>query len=312
MRRPIFFLILALFTYSALATQQMVIFGDSYSDNGNTFKASHYTYPGQTYNLGRFSDGPTWSEYIAAKENINPMDPMKFRNYAYGQAQILHTVSLTTHAPHSQSKWQFDVPDLSREIDQYIKEGQVDPKNTIYYFFIGTNDFLNFKPTTHSASNDFMNQRLNALMKQITRVNQLGADHIIVFTLPNLALTPLAHQLNTHYRHNYLSNLNTMIQKFNKHLKERLARYPNITLFDIYDFDTSTTHKHPVYSWYRNTYTLSNTASPCYINKGNYVDHVNSPCANPWQYLYYDRVHLTTYANYILANSIYHVINTEK
>jgi phospholipase/lecithinase/hemolysin len=37
--------------------KQLVIFGDSYSDNGNVYAASKNTYPGQAYYLGHFLDG---------------------------------------------------------------------------------------------------------------------------------------------------------------------------------------------------------------------------------------------------------------
>ena len=120
--------------------KQIVIFGDSYSDNGNTYQISKNTYPGQAYYLGRFFNGPTWSEYFAGKLGFDATDATKFRNYAYGQAQINGKITLTTHQIHNpKHTWQFTVPDLTDEINQYLKEGDIKPKETLYFIFIGIN-----------------------------------------------------------------------------------------------------------------------------------------------------------------------------
>lgn len=57
------------------------VFGDSTCDNGNTWRLSNFTYPPSDYFYkGRFSNGPTWVEYLADFCHIKDI------NYAYGGA----------------------------------------------------------------------------------------------------------------------------------------------------------------------------------------------------------------------------------
>ncbi|KAF9165657.1 hypothetical protein DFQ26_009600, partial [Actinomortierella ambigua] len=41
----------------------IVVFGDSYADNGNTYKLTKQQWPGSKYYHGRFSNGYVWPEY---------------------------------------------------------------------------------------------------------------------------------------------------------------------------------------------------------------------------------------------------------
>src|SRR5260370_41509157 len=68
---------------------KIVIFGDSYSDNGNVYRLTKGHYPGKAYFDGRFTNGLTWIEYFAQRVNIKPNNPSQFLDFAYGQAQIL-------------------------------------------------------------------------------------------------------------------------------------------------------------------------------------------------------------------------------
>ena len=43
----------------------VVTFGDSVSDNGNTFRLTLGRIPPPPYYKGRFSNGPVWVEYLA-------------------------------------------------------------------------------------------------------------------------------------------------------------------------------------------------------------------------------------------------------
>ena len=57
--------------------KRLVVFGDSFSDSGNLFKATAGLIPKNPYWEGRFSNGPVWSEYLAYSLNI------KLDNWAY-------------------------------------------------------------------------------------------------------------------------------------------------------------------------------------------------------------------------------------
>ena len=65
----------------------LVVFGDSYSDHGNTYRSSHSTYPfSPAYWDGRFSNGPVWVEYLARHFGLNPLKTTQLSDFTYGQA----------------------------------------------------------------------------------------------------------------------------------------------------------------------------------------------------------------------------------
>ncbi|MGB5596154.1 MAG: SGNH/GDSL hydrolase family protein, partial [Crocosphaera sp.] len=51
---------------------QIFIFGDSLSDGGNFFNISGGFPPEPFYIDGRFSNGPTWAEYLAEDLDLTP------------------------------------------------------------------------------------------------------------------------------------------------------------------------------------------------------------------------------------------------
>jgi phospholipase/lecithinase/hemolysin len=278
--------ILLLVGVSAVAGsfKQLVIFGDSYSDNGNTYRASGNTYPGKAYYKGRFSNGPVWPGYLSERLGV-----ATYRNYAYGQAQVSGVVSFDTHA--KSKSWRFSVPDLPAEVSQYLAAGNVQPKQTLYFIFIGTNDFLNYEPSTVEKDSQFVQQTVQGLVKQIDRLEKLGANHIVVFNMRDLKLSPLAHQLAAQYKNNYLAKLNRMVRLYNTDLSKRYAGSSTVKLFNIHRFDQDTYYHR--------------LATPCYVNKGDYIDLANPICTDSSDHFFYDRIHLTTSMNQILANSVY-------
>lgn len=79
-------------TASALAFSDLVIFGDSLSDTGNLSLATGGAYPGtaQPYDGGRYSDGPVWTEYLAAGLGLSHAATPYLtggNNYAYAGAR---------------------------------------------------------------------------------------------------------------------------------------------------------------------------------------------------------------------------------
>lgn len=114
-------------------------------------------------------------------------NPKQFRNYAYGQAQNIGEVTLKTHQINSPNLyWNFTIPDLSGEINQYLKEGNLNPSNTLFFIFIGTNDLLNYTPKSRKENQWFVHQELISLNTQINRLRKIGAKHIVLFNIRDL------------------------------------------------------------------------------------------------------------------------------
>lgn len=306
----------------AFANKQLVIFGDSYSDNGNTFQASSHTYPGEAYNQGHFSNGPTWAHYFAQMLGFNPTDPIEYRNFAYGKAQITGVQSFQTHVPGApKPSWSFTVPDLATEINQYLNEGNLAPQQTMYVIFIGTNDVLNFTPTTDNKKNiAFINHLTQKLDESVQRLKYLGAHNIIIINLRALQFSPLAHQIGEKLVKqavfpdyaSYEKQLISMIQTFNQNLNQHYANYNTIRIYDSYAFDTAVIQKiktdYYAYSWYRNQFQLKEVETPCYANHGNYVDRVERGCHTVWEHFFYDRIHPTTYVHNLMAKDLYRAV----
>ncbi len=294
------------FAENLIPVKQIVILGDSYSDNGNTYFASKNTYPGPAYYFGHFSDGLNWAEYLSGKLGMDFANPKQFRNFAYGQAQTIGKITLITHEiDNPQIHWKFTIPDLAGEIDQYTKENDINPSNTLYFIFIGTNDFLNYIPTTKKQNHKFVQRELNALEKQVKRLNKLGAKHIVIFNIRDLSLSPLAKQLADKYKHQYIHKLNKMIFNYNKSLNNKYKKSKDIIIYNVYHFDQHIFNTHVSYQWYRQYFQLTEKTNPCYKNAGNYVDQVGAICNKPWEYLFYDRIHQTTFINKLLSDNLF-------
>jgi phospholipase/lecithinase/hemolysin len=233
------------------------------------------------------------------------MNPRQFRNYAYGQAQTIGAVTLKTHdAKTPNQSWSFTVPDLAGQITQYLHEGNIQTKQSDIFIFIGTNDFFNYSPQSQAKDQAFVNKQLQALEKQIARLEQHGATHLVIFNIRNLTYTPLAKQLAQQLKHDYLNALDHMIRRYNTLLYKHYQHDNRVLIYDIYHFDQQTLNTTTPYPWYRQHFTLKEKTKPCYINQGNYIDQVGTICAKPWEFFYYDRVHTSTYVNKQLSDKV--------
>ena len=301
---------------TTLKVNHLVVLGDSYSDNGNTYAASNNTYPGHPYALGRFSNGPTWSTYLASMLGIDPMDPTAFQNFAYGQAQIIGSTEFDTYNQDTSGKtWKFTVPDLNNEINQYETESETYPAQSLFIVFIGTNDLLNYPLTPNTQStNQFVSKLINALKQNVKRLETQGAKHIILVNMRALEYSPLAHQLADASvkagvftsQKAYMSALVSAIVSFNEQLKQSFQADPSVSIFSANQFDKQWLNgkKSESYPYYRAQYHLSEINTPCYVNHGNYVQQSSSVCADPMNHFFFDRIHPTTTIHYQMAKAL--------
>lgn len=289
-------------TIQASPYKEIVVFGDSYSDNGNTYRVSANTYPTTLrYFHGRFSNGPVWTEYFSKKMGFDPKDYRTFRNYAYGQAQALGNVNLITH--HLNESWQFVVPDLHGEVTEYLLQGSENISQTLFIIFIGTNDILNIDDLMSIDLEKTAKQILAPQINEILRLENLGAKYFIVLNARDLAATPLAKQQALNYviknsgasTSQYLRRLQQLIKRYNQLLAETLRDHSEIKIFDTYAFDQSQINLMQ--------------SNECYINHGNYIDPASKICDKPDSHFYYDRVHLSTATNEKLASAVFNWIN---
>ncbi|ORY93633.1 SGNH hydrolase-type esterase domain-containing protein [Syncephalastrum racemosum] len=135
---------------SVQALDRIIAFADSYTDNGNDYANSGFP-PSPPYWKGRFSDGPTWLEYVA--DNLKGIDVI---NHGHGGA--------TTDNEHAYSEFNgYVVPGAVQQVEQSDDNGT---ENDLYIISIGYNDLngiinpdmaMNYKYTKEDVARGVLN-----------------------------------------------------------------------------------------------------------------------------------------------------------
>jgi phospholipase/lecithinase/hemolysin len=156
-------------------------FGDSLTDNGNLFAASGGTFPpSPPYFNGRFSNGPTWAETIAARFAAAGLVAA---NFAFGGANAV------TNAPAD------TIPDLQLQLG--IAAATVPPaaigSRPLVSLWFGANDIFNeldaLAPTEASAI-AVAQAAATAVAGAAAFIAQNGLTNILLFNLPDLGKIP--------------------------------------------------------------------------------------------------------------------------
>ena len=156
---------------------ELIVFGDSLSDVGNTSAATLGVQPGPEYFDGRFSNGPVYAERLAEGLGLGPLvrSELGGGNYAYGGAE--------TDGPGFFGGGLF-LDSLVEQVDVYLNDlgpTPVDP-DALHVVFIGGNDFLDGQ--TNPA------EPAAIVQQQMSRLVDAGAQRFLGFNLPRLSLTP--------------------------------------------------------------------------------------------------------------------------
>lgn len=162
----------------ATPLHNIVVFGDSLSDNGNLYEYMKHQLPqSPPYFDGRFSNGPVWIEYLIS--TYFPNNPeTHLLDYAFGGAGV-----------------SVDVEDdevfftLRRQMNAYFLSHQdaADPDN-LYVVWIGANNYLGMPEEVEETLKN-VNQ---GIAEGLQRLVDKGAKHILVLNLPDLGKTPAA------------------------------------------------------------------------------------------------------------------------
>lgn len=162
---------------SATPLHDIVVFGDSLSDNGNLYEFMKHQLPQDPpYYVGRFSNGPVWVEHLAA--SYFPNDPSKhLLNYAFGGAGV------------SEEDGDDVLFTLRREVNTYLlSHDDKASEDSLFIVWIGANNYLGM-PTDVEQT---LQQVNTGITHSLTRLVEKGAKHIMVLNLPDLGRTPAA------------------------------------------------------------------------------------------------------------------------
>jgi phospholipase/lecithinase/hemolysin len=182
---------------------QLVVFGDSLSDVGNTAAASLDTFPGQYYYDDRFSNGPVFVEALSTSLGLGATvrSTAGGNNFAYGGSQTSGTGGLAGLV----------IRDIDEQVDQYLATRTLDP-GALFLVFAGSNDLVSGQTNVHVP--------VNNLSEDISRLIAAGARNFLVPNLPLLGHTPRFNDDPTK-----LAQYNARSEQFNTALASALNNF---------------------------------------------------------------------------------------
>lgn len=294
--------LLLLETVSAQTVSKFIVFGDSLSDNGNSYEYSHHTKPPDTfYYQGRYSNGPIWIDYVLNTFSKEPKN--RLLNYAFGGSGVLqsHENAFT----------------LRQEVDSYLLTHPAKTESDSWFvLWIGANDYL-LRPNSTKIT---VNKVIAEMERNLLRLQKNGAQHVIVMGLPDLGLLPFAHALDIE------AQLSGIVQTHNQMLQSRMmklkTRFPKMDwhYMDVNQiFSALVTHPKQ-YGFVHTTQhclepeikTLStpdaNRRPKAWVRtavKRQQTNKVNAHCLD---YVFLDQIHPTTHVHQIVAQQFVKMI----
>ncbi|AFZ57981.1 SGNH/GDSL hydrolase family protein [Anabaena cylindrica FACHB-243] len=267
---------------SAASFSQIIAFGDSTVDNGNTFKfteaAIGFGIPPLPYFQGRFSNGPVWVEYLAGNLGLTET------NYAFGGATTSTVNTINTQFDNPLTpviENPLNLPGLTQQIEAFKGTNSQADKNALYIISAGANDYLG------EGNTDFT-QIVNNLTSAITSLASIGAKNFLVANLPNLGDVPLTNGSANSDGLNFLTGLhNSTLSEALNGLNQQQPSL-NITLFDVNSLVNSAIAL-------PGEFGLQNVTDACFNSDAKTL------CNNPDEYLFWDQLHPTTYMHSIVA-----------
>lgn len=295
--------------YASWQPSSIVMFGDEKSDNGATY--AEYKFPiSPPYWYGRFSNGPSWIEYLANRFNLIP-DPTRNPNYNKGHLFLDFSKAFTVvdpknivgmfypfGSPQKNGISNFKVITLKQQVDQYLRVNRAYRPTAMVVMWLGMHD-LESKTCLKNAI-ACMNTVVTMTQNQIIRLYKQNIRHFLVLTVPDVSNRPAvkeyftAEQIKTFK--SIIGTYNSQYYAMEKYLQQH---YPGIKvlIFNFYEF------KNPLY------HSIKDAANKiCY--KGTYYKNSTGilPCENPLDYYWWDEYDPTTQAFKDTANGVYQAI----
>lgn len=266
---------------------QVVVFGDSLSDNGNLFALTGALFgtanavpQASAYWQGRFSNGPAAVEWLAQGLGVGLVD------YAYGGATTGQTNGPLPGLPVATGV-QAQVATFATQL-----AGAPAGASALYVVWAGANDiqYLGATPAV-------VQQAITNLANSVATLHALGARNFLLPSLPDLGLTPQALSLEL-VQPGTSAALSGLTDAFNAGLQGTYgalaAQLGNVTM-----------HQVNVAQLQRNVvsnpaaFGFSNVTTPCFT--GFVGEPGGTVCNDPTGVFYWDRVHPSAQAQSLLG-----------
>lgn len=301
----IFFIILMLHTAILYgATDKIIVFGDSLSDNGNFYSSTFRLIPkSPPYYKGRFSNGLTWVENLAVAMHLNPESKDQLADFAYGGA-----------------KAETDKNDIAWQVHAYLEKSINDHEKDKHLFviWIGNNDYL----TGRGDLENLTTNTIASIQKHMEILIKNGAKNLLILNLPDLGQTPLARLAGL----DYASIVSQMVRLHNAKLRAMLAhekaKYAGVK-FIFYDV----THYFQDAIAHPAKYGIKNSKDACYEGDAfmftvlddpkfaSYKERVSNTgaivyCGDADEHLFWDHVHPTRVVHQRIAEAVFAQLKT--
>lgn len=263
--------------YAQLPFNQIAVFGDSLSDNGNLYYGTSLLglpTPGPPqYATGEYTDGANsvpstkaplglWIEQLAASLSLPVPQPFSKGglNYAVASAQ---TGSNPAYSPSLLS-----IPWSTDQVGIFLKSTPAAPANYLYAFWCGANDVLNGASATAAAAN---------VQANINSLANAGARYFLWVNLPPLGEVP--ESIGTSQRAALDAASVTYNNAMTAAIAQLTAAHPGIVIatFDAYGLFLSILQNPPLYGFVNVTASAQGLTA-----------------VNPNTYLFWDGLHPTT------------------
>jgi outer membrane lipase/esterase len=280
-------------TAFASSYDQMVVFGDSLSDNGNlSTAAGPGVFSALDYDPSRATDGPT----TTPASSITGVTVEQLNNLL-GLSPLLPSIALGSNYAWGEATTASNAPDLSHgitpgtgfQVGAYLtSQGFHADPNSLYVIWAGSNDLLN--ATSAADVQTAETEAITNLSTQVGALLSAGAKNIAWFDLPDLSLTPFAqsegstldqqlHDSSLQFRSDWAGAIDQLRGAF------PTASITGIDTYNLIQALVSDPAK----------YGLTNVTDPA-------QGQLN---ANPDEYLFWDTDHPTTKADSFVAQLAY-------
>jgi phospholipase/lecithinase/hemolysin len=249
-------------------------FGDSLSDTGNTSVGTGGLFPGPGYDDGRYSNGPLWVEYLAARLGLPDITP----SLSGGTG---HAFAGATTAANALP------PSMRAQAQNFIDTGGTFLPTDLVIVWGGANDFFdNPAPNPLASAANIGNI--------VTTLAGGGARNFLILNLPDLGDTPESVATENPL---VIAALNQVTVTFNTALASLVPTLASNLGIDIRFLDAFAIGKamknNPA------TYGFTNTTLGA-LPSGN--------AASADGFLYWDNTHPTTRAHEVFADAAFAII----
>ena len=257
----------------ATTYSDVIVYGDSLSDNGNLYAATGGLVPQAPYYNGRFSNGPVAVEYLSQSLGVPLLD------FAFGGA----TTGVGNEGDNG-TQTSLGLLGLPGMLTQLAGSASKVPAglipSSLFVVWGGANDFETGGSVATAVSD---------IDRIVATLEGEGATHVLVPGLPNLGLTP------EFYNNAAATSFSTA---FDQALQASLPA--GATYFDTFAALNAIVGN-------PSQYGFTNATGACY--PGDFTTPGLTPCSNPNQYVFWDSIHPTTAADAVLAQEFLAVVN---